>query len=64
MMRAKKLVMTYLTYLFESVLPSASPTNPLPGMILLDLNMPGTEGKEVLKKIKSNSKLKKIPIID
>ncbi len=52
-----------LTYLFESVLPSPSLSNPLPGMILLDLNIPGTEGKEVLKKIKSNSKLKKIPVI-
>lgn len=52
-----------LAYLFESVLPSAGPSNPLPGMILLDLNMPGTDGKEVLKKIKTNSKLKTIPVI-
>jgi len=36
---------------------------PLPGIILLDLNMPVMDGREVLAKIKSNEKLKSIPII-
>lgn len=34
-----------------------------PDLILLDLNMPNMDGKEVLKKIKSNDKLKSLPVI-
>jgi CheY-like chemotaxis protein len=42
----------------------APPNNPpLPGIILLDLNLPGTDGHEVLNEIKNNPELKKIPII-
>ncbi|AOP34828.1 two-component system response regulator [Leptospira tipperaryensis] len=36
---------------------------PRPGFILLDLNMPKMDGREVLKTIKSNPKFKKIPVI-
>lgn len=36
---------------------------PLPGLILLDLNMPRKDGREALKEIKSNPFLKKIPVI-
>lgn len=36
---------------------------PIPGIILLDLNMPKKDGREALKEIKSNDKLKNIPII-
>ena len=32
-------------------------------IILLDLNMPGIDGYEVLKRVKSSSKLKLIPIV-
>lgn len=35
----------------------------LPDLILLDLNMPGMDGKEVLKKIRSDERWKKIPVI-
>jgi CheY-like chemotaxis protein len=35
----------------------------LPNLILLDLNMPRKNGFDVLKEIKENSTLKKIPII-
>ena len=36
---------------------------PLPGLILLDLNMPRKDGREALKEIKSDNKLKAIPVI-
>lgn len=35
----------------------------LPNLILLDLNMPGLGGHEVLEKIKSNEALRRIPVI-
>jgi CheY-like chemotaxis protein len=34
-----------------------------PGVILLDLNMPKKDGREALKEIKSDPKLKDIPIV-
>jgi CheY-like chemotaxis protein len=34
-----------------------------PGVILLDLNMPGTDGREVLAQIKQSESLKTIPVI-
>ena len=36
---------------------------PRPGMILLDLNMPGTDGREVLSEIKADENLRQIPVI-
>lgn len=36
---------------------------PMPGLILLDLNMPKKDGREALKEIKSDHDLKRIPII-
>jgi len=37
--------------------------SPIPGIILLDLNMPRKDGREALKEIKSDPALRKIPII-
>lgn len=34
-----------------------------PEYIFLDLNMPGTDGRDVLRKIKDNRKLSSIPVI-
>lgn len=36
---------------------------PQPSIILLDLNLPGTDGKEVLRIIKADPDLQKIPVI-
>jgi CheY-like chemotaxis protein len=36
---------------------------PLPNLILLDLKMPGIDGFEVLRQIKSTPKLRRIPVI-
>ncbi len=36
---------------------------PLPGIILLDLNMPRKDGREALREIKADNRLRHIPII-
>jgi CheY-like chemotaxis protein len=36
---------------------------PCPALIMLDLNLPGTDGREVLRRIKQDETLKKIPIV-
>ena len=36
---------------------------PLPGLILLDLNMPRKDGREALKEIKADPNLRRIPIV-
>lgn len=36
---------------------------PRPGIILLDLNLPGTDGREVLQEIKNSEPLSSIPVI-
>jgi CheY-like chemotaxis protein len=37
--------------------------DPLPGLILLDLNMPRKDGREALKEIKADPDLRRIPIV-
>ena len=36
---------------------------PMPDIILLDLNLPSTDGREVLEKIKDDAILRRIPVI-
>lgn len=51
-----------LDYLFQrgEFTPDSAPR---PGLVLLDLNLPGTDGREVLGIIKSDLNLRKIPVI-
>ncbi len=37
--------------------------SPEPGLILLDLNMPKKDGREVLKEMKADPELKEIPVV-
>lgn len=36
---------------------------PVPDLVLLDLNLPKWDGREVLKEIKTDEKLKRIPVV-
>jgi CheY-like chemotaxis protein len=38
-------------------------TAPRPDVILLDLNLPGTDGREILQELKTDQDLKTIPVI-
>ena len=42
---------------------AAPVASPLPGLILLDLNMPKLDGREALKEIKQDPELRKIPVV-
>ena len=53
-------LMRYLRREGEYSDPEAAPW---PGLILLDLNMPRKDGREALKEIKSDAKLRRIPVI-
>jgi len=49
-----------LAFLFQKGVHGAAPR---PSLILLDLNLPGKSGHEVLSEIKSNENLKTIPVL-
>jgi CheY-like chemotaxis protein len=42
---------------------AARGTAPRPGLVLLDLNLPGTDGRDVLAEIKRSETLRTIPVI-
>lgn len=52
-----------LDFLFHKGQYEAEKINPIPSLILLDLNLPGTDGRDVLDRIKTDEKLKIIPVI-
>ena len=52
-----------LDYLHRRGRYAAPDQAPRPGVILLDLNLPGTDGREVLQEIKGNDQLRQIPVI-
>lgn len=52
--------LAYLLHQGEHADPAESPR---PGIVLLDLNLPGTDGREVLQRVKSHPELRSIPVI-
>ena len=52
-----------LDYLYHRGSYTSKEQFPLPGLILLDLNMPKLDGREALKEIKSDPNLQRIPIV-
>lgn len=52
-----------LDYLFRRAAYADSSRYPLPDLILLDLNLPKRDGREVLDIVKQHETLKRIPII-
>ena len=50
-------------YLFRKGEFADPETSPRPAVVLLDLNLPGLDGRDVLKMIKSDPQLRKIPVI-
>jgi CheY-like chemotaxis protein len=52
-----------LAFLYRTEPHTNPKTAPRPGLILLDLNLPGTDGREVLYTIKQDQNLKKIPVV-
>ena len=55
--------LAYLESMAENGGDREESSDKLPGLILLDLNLPGTDGREVLAKIKAHHRLKKIPVV-
>lgn len=52
-----------INYLKDHVTAGAAETEARPGLILLDLNMPGMDGREILQIIKTDADLKSIPVV-
>lgn len=52
-----------LDFLFRSGEYSHPTEIPQPALILLDLNLPGTDGRDVIKQVKQAESLRKIPIV-
>jgi CheY-like chemotaxis protein len=52
-----------LAYLYHTGIYLDPDLAPRPGVILLDLNLPGANGREVLRRIKQDQQLKTIPVV-
>jgi len=52
-----------MDYLLNRNAYSDATAAPRPGLILLDLNMPRKDGRQALREIKSNPKLRQIPVL-
>ncbi|HEX2025557.1 MAG TPA: response regulator, partial [Actinomycetota bacterium] len=52
-----------LDYLFRRGRFADPAAAPRPGIVLLDLNLPGTDGREVLDAVKADDDLRSIPVV-
>ena len=52
-----------MSYLSGSTVSSPHKKSLRPDIILLDLNMPRTDGRDVLRQVKSNQYLKDVPVV-
>lgn len=52
-----------LDFLYHNGIYNDSQKFPRPSLILLDLNLPGTDGREILAQIKQDKNLKYIPVV-
>jgi CheY-like chemotaxis protein len=52
-----------LAFLYHTDRYTDPESAPRPGLILLDLNLPGTDGREVLRQIKQDDALKSVPVV-
>ena len=52
-----------LAFLYRTGRYADPQSAPRPGLILLDLNLPGADGREVLRNIKQDATLKLIPVV-
>ncbi|MCG8367931.1 MAG: response regulator [Pseudanabaenales cyanobacterium] len=52
-----------LEFLYQSGDYTDQDTVPRPSIILLDLNLPGTDGREVLEQLKQDGDLREIPVV-
>jgi CheY-like chemotaxis protein len=52
-----------LDFLYHRGRYTDAASSPRPGIILLDLNMPGTDGREVLEAVKGDKSLRRIPVV-
>ena len=52
-----------LDFLYQAGNDTESESIPRPSIILLDLNLPGTDGREVLEQLKCDGNLKDIPVV-
>jgi CheY-like chemotaxis protein len=52
-----------LAYLCQTDRYITSENTPRPGLIVLDLNLPGIDGREVLRRIKNDTAINRIPVV-
>ena len=52
-----------LDYLFRRGAYAEPASSPRPGIVLLDLNLPGTDGRQVLEEVKGDADLCQVPIV-
>lgn len=52
-----------LDYLYKRGSYGGADAAPMPGLILLDLNMPRKDGREALREIKADPDLRRIPVV-